>query len=33
MANVPIKVLDGDKTWKTLGIYKKPRIWISPTGS
>lgn len=30
MANVPIKVLDGDKTWRTLGTYKKPGIWISP---
>ena len=30
MARVPIKVLDGDKTWRTLGIYKKPGIWISP---
>ena len=30
MANVPIKVLDGDKTWRTLGTYKKPGIWLSP---
>jgi len=30
MANVSIKVLDGDKTWRTLGVYKKPDIWISP---
>jgi len=30
MANVPIKVLDGDKTWHTLGTYKKPGIWRSP---
>ena len=33
MANVPIKVLDGDKTWRTVGIYKKPGIWISPRRS
>lgn len=30
MANAPIKVLDGDKTWRVLGTYKKPGIWISP---
>lgn len=30
MANVPIKVLDGDKTWRTLGVYKKADLWISP---
>jgi len=30
MANVPIEVLDGDKTWRTLGTYKKPGIWLSP---
>ena len=30
MAGVPVKVLDGDKTWRTLGTYAKPEIWISP---
>ena len=30
MATVPIKVLDGDKTWRVLGSYVKPEIWISP---
>jgi len=30
MAGVPVKVLDGDKTWRTLGTYVKPEIWISP---
>jgi hypothetical protein len=31
MAAVPVKVLDGDKTWKTLGAYVKPEMWISPS--
>jgi hypothetical protein len=31
MADVPIKVLDGDKTWRTLGTYTKPELWISPS--
>ncbi|HEY0992436.1 MAG TPA: hypothetical protein VGD80_35530 [Kofleriaceae bacterium] len=30
MANVPIKVLDGDVPWQRLGSYVKPDIWISP---
>jgi len=30
MASVPVKVLDGDKTWRTLGAYVKPEMWISP---
>ena len=28
MANVPIKVLDGDMTWRTLDLYAKPDAWI-----
>ncbi len=31
MADVPVKVLDGDKTWRVLGRYVKPEIWISPS--
>jgi hypothetical protein len=31
MARVPVKVLDGDKTWRTLGNYTKPEMWISPS--
>jgi hypothetical protein len=31
MAAVPIKVLDGDGAWRTLGKYVKPEMWISPT--
>lgn len=31
MAAVPVKVLDGDKTWRTLGTYVKPDMWISPS--
>jgi hypothetical protein len=31
MAAVPIKVLDGDKTWRALGAYVKPELWISPS--
>jgi hypothetical protein len=30
MADVPVKVLDGDKTWRRLGMYVKPAMWISP---
>jgi hypothetical protein len=30
MAKVPIKVLDGDNTWRFVGSYVKPEIWISP---
>jgi hypothetical protein len=30
MSRVPIKVLDGDKTWKSLERYTKPGIWITP---
>jgi hypothetical protein len=30
MANVPVKVLDGDKTWRTIGAYVKPEMWTSP---
>ncbi|HEY1547641.1 MAG TPA: GFA family protein [Kofleriaceae bacterium] len=29
MARVPIKVLDGDKTWRVVDSYTKPAIWIS----
>ena len=31
MARVPIKLLDGDGAWRTLGHYTRPEIWISPT--
>jgi hypothetical protein len=31
MAAVPIKVLDGDGRWRTLGTYVKPEIWCSPS--
>lgn len=31
MADVPVKVLDGDKTWRVLGAYVKPEVWISPS--
>jgi hypothetical protein len=31
MAEVPIKVLDGDQGWRTLGTYTKPETWISPS--
>jgi hypothetical protein len=30
MAAVPVKVLDGDKTWRTLELYVKPEMWHSP---
>jgi hypothetical protein len=29
MASVPVKVLDGDKTWRTLETYVKPAMWGS----
>jgi hypothetical protein len=31
MADVPVKVLDGDKTWRVLGNYVKPEMWIAPS--
>lgn len=31
MADVPVKVLDGDRTWRVLGRYVKPEMWISPS--
>lgn len=31
MAGVPVKVLDGDQTWRVLDRYVKPEIWISPS--
>lgn len=31
MADVPIKVLDGDISWRSLGTYVKPEIWSSPS--
>ncbi len=31
MADVPVKVLDGDQTWRVLGAYVKPELWISPS--
>jgi hypothetical protein len=31
MADVPVKVLDGDVPWKDLGEYTKPDMWISPS--
>lgn len=33
MAAIPVKVLDGDQTWRTLGTYTKPEMWISPARS
>lgn len=30
IADIPIKILDGDKTWKTLGHYVRPEIFLSP---
>jgi hypothetical protein len=30
MAAVPVKVLDGDKTWRVVEGYVKPAMWISP---
>jgi hypothetical protein len=30
MAEVPVKVLDGDRTWRVLDRYVKPEMWISP---
>lgn len=31
MAGVPVKVLDGDQTWRAIGTYVKPEMWISPS--
>lgn len=31
MADVPVKVLDGDQTWRVLGRYTKPEMWIAPS--
>lgn len=31
MANVPVKVLDGDSTWRILDSYTEPEMWISPS--
>ena len=30
IAKVPIKILDGDKTWRTLGRYVRPELFVSP---
>ena len=30
MANVPISVLDGARSWRVLEKYKKPHLWLSP---
>jgi len=30
MASVPVKVLDGDQTWRVVGSYVKREMWISP---
>lgn len=30
IANVPVTVLDGDKTWRVLERYRKPGMLISP---
>ena len=29
MASVPVKVLDGDKTWRFVDAYTKPAMWIT----
>jgi hypothetical protein len=29
MAAVPVEVLDGDNTWRVVGSYVKPEMWIS----
>ncbi|HEX8108633.1 MAG TPA: hypothetical protein VF516_12955 [Kofleriaceae bacterium] len=31
MADVPVKVLDGDQSWRVLGVYVKPEMWVSPS--
>lgn len=31
MADVSVKVLDGDKTWRFVDAYVKPEMWISPS--
>jgi len=33
MADVPIAVLDGDKSWRVTDKYVKPDIWVSPKRS
>jgi hypothetical protein len=30
MADIPVKVLDGDKSWRMIDAYAKPGMWISP---
>jgi hypothetical protein len=30
IANVPVSVLDGDKTWRIVDRYRKPAMFISP---
>ena len=30
MADVPVRILDGDRTWRTLVTYTQPALWISP---
>jgi hypothetical protein len=30
MASVPIKMLDGDKTWNVLDRYQQPEVFVSP---
>jgi len=31
MADVPISVLDGDKTWRVVEKYRRPATFISPS--
>jgi hypothetical protein len=31
IADVPIKILDGDRTWKVLATYVRPEIYRTPT--
>jgi hypothetical protein len=31
VARIPIKMLDGDATWRTLDEYVQPELFISPT--
>jgi hypothetical protein len=30
IARLPIKILDGDQTWKTLGHFVRPELFVSP---
>ena len=30
MADVPVSVLDGDKTWRVVDRYTRPAMWITP---